>query len=75
VAELVWHGAGDIEVRRTGHHPVLTVDREHSRSVTLKRSERRPLPNSASGVWDVHFGHPDELHTVFRLSRDPREVR
>lgn len=75
VAELVWHGDGDIEVRRTGHHAVLLVDREHSRSITLKRSERWPLPHSASGVWDLHFGHPDELHGVFRISHDPREVR
>ncbi|MEU4806315.1 hypothetical protein [Actinosynnema sp. NPDC023587] len=75
VAELVWHGDGDIEVRRTGHHPVLLVDQEHSRSITLKRSERRQLPHSPSGTWDLHFGHPDELHTVFRVSRNPREVR
>ncbi|GAB2845439.1 protein kinase domain-containing protein [Lentzea nigeriaca] len=75
VAELVWHDHDDVEVRRIGHHPVVLVNREHSRSITLKRSERRPLPHGASGAWDVHFGHPDELHTVFRVSRDPREVR
>jgi hypothetical protein len=69
VAELTWHGAGDLTVRRTGHYRVLLVDPDNSRGIQLSPYEARPLPVTERRLWDIRFGTADTVHRMLSIGR------